>query len=274
MHITGVYKITNLINQQVYIGQAQDIEERWKKHREKGRNLNTSEAFNNPLYQDMKKYGLENFKFEILEECPISELNDKERYWISYFDSFNNGYNRTEGGQNAPHPNKMTSELFNNIIHDLQNTMLSTEEIGKRNGISGRMVRDINNGKSWTKDYLTYPIRKSLNILKLENKEKRIIIKKDKITNTIKYYCKQCGAEIHGYGKTGLCLNCYLFTLRQCERPSREELKKLIREKPFTQIAEQFGVSDNTIRKWCTVENLPIRKKDINNYSDEEWEKR
>ena len=53
---------------------------------------------------------------------------------------------------------------------------------------------------------------------------------------------------------------------------SREELKLLIRTTPFLQIGEQFGVSDNSIRKWCDKFNLPRKKSEINSYSDEEWE--
>ena len=59
---------------------------------------------------------------------------------------------------------------------------------------------------------------------------------------------------------------------RMVERPSREELKQLIRTTPFTTIAKQYGVTDNAIRKWCDFENLPRTKKEINSYSDEEWE--
>lgn len=60
---------------------------------------------------------------------------------------------------------------------------------------------------------------------------------------------------------------------RKVERPSREELKKLIREMPFTRVAEKYGVSDNAIRKWCKRYDLPIRKTDIKLMSDAEWEK-
>lgn len=88
----------------------------------------------------------------------------------------------------------------------------------------------------------------------------------------IKYYCSECGAEITN-NNSGLCATCASKKRRVCERPEREELKKLIRTVPFTRLAEQFGVSDKAITKWCINENLPSRKKDINSYSDEEWEK-
>ena len=52
---------------------------------------------------------------------------------------------------------------------------------------------------------------------------------------------------------------------------NRGELKDMIRTKPFTSIAKDFGVSDNAIRKWCDKYNLPRTKKEINKYTDEEW---
>ena len=52
----------------------------------------------------------------------------------------------------------------------------------------------------------------------------------------------------------------------------REELKTLIRIKPFTQIAKMYGVSDNAIRKWCKSEGLPSKSSEIKLYTDNEWE--
>ena len=88
----------------------------------------------------------------------------------------------------------------------------------------------------------------------------------------LKFFCKNCNKEITSQSKSGLCQECYNKSKRVCERPSREELKNLIRTMPFTRIGEKFGVSDKAITKWCVSENLPSRKKDINSYSDEEWE--
>ena len=92
-------------------------------------------------------------------------------------------------------------------------------------------------------------------------------------TEKIKYYCKECNKEISRNSNSGLCFECSSKLKRVCERPSREELKKLIRTTPFTKIGEQYGVSDKAITKWCISENLPSRKKDINSYSEEEWNK-
>ena len=83
------------------------------------------------------------------------------------------------------------------------------------------------------------------------------------------YYCQKCGKEV--YKGSTYCPECSHFLQRKSERPSREELKKLIREESFTQIGKQFNVSDNTIRKWCISEGLPKTKKEINSYSEDEW---
>lgn len=78
-----------------------------------------------------------------------------------------------------------------------------------------------------------------------------------------KFYCSECGKEITRDSQSGLCVSCMNIATRVVERPSRQELKQLIREMPFTQIGKKFGVSDNTIRKWCISANLPSRAKEI-----------
>lgn len=110
---------------------------------------------------------------------------------------------------------------------------------------------------------INYKRAKSLiekhNIL-LKEEEPKIIEKK---------YCKNCGKEINI--TSTYCVNCFNLSQRIVERPTREKFKEMIRNLPFTKIAEQFGVSDKAITKWCIAYNLPSRKKEINSYSDEEW---
>ena len=84
------------------------------------------------------------------------------------------------------------------------------------------------------------------------------------------YRCERCGAEITHKAK--LCVECASLASRKVDRPSRDELKDLIREKPFTHIAKEYFVTDNAIRKWCETYNLPSKKKDINSFTNEEWE--
>lgn len=86
-----IYKITNKVNNKSYIGQTRyTIEFRWKQHQHKKDNT----YFHNAIH----KYGIENFSIEILEKCNIEDLNSKEIFYIAKYDTFNNGYNLTIGG--------------------------------------------------------------------------------------------------------------------------------------------------------------------------------
>ncbi len=90
-----IYKITNNINKKMYIGQTSySLERRWTEHKS---------CFNKnvqyPLYRAFRKYGIENFKMELVEKCNISDLNDREIYWIQFYDTYKNGYNATLGGE-------------------------------------------------------------------------------------------------------------------------------------------------------------------------------
>lgn len=89
-----IYKITNKINSKIYIGQTSGtIEKRFKEHIKQSKYNDTFH-----LYRAMRKYGIENFEIEEIEECEDSLLSQKEKYYIKYFDSYKNGYNMTIGG--------------------------------------------------------------------------------------------------------------------------------------------------------------------------------
>lgn len=92
-----IYKIVNNKNNKIYIGQTiKSIQERFRIH------ITASKLIKNnniPLYQAFKKYGLENFKILLIEECDKLELNNREQYWINYYNSYNKGYNATLGGK-------------------------------------------------------------------------------------------------------------------------------------------------------------------------------
>lgn len=82
--------------------------------------------------------------------------------------------------------------------------------------------------------------------------------------------CLKCGTPISNGAK--LCRQCYKIDKQKTERPDRETLKELIRTTSFLQIGKDYNVSDNAIRKWCDNYNLPRTKKEINSYSNQEWE--
>ena len=89
----GIYKITKISNGKSYIGQSNDIERRFKEHQQKGVSSRI------PLDIAIQKYCIYAFTYEILEECPLNKLNEREQYWINYYDTVNNGYNCSAGGE-------------------------------------------------------------------------------------------------------------------------------------------------------------------------------
>ena len=110
----GIYKITNTINNKIYIGLSSNIEERWKIHKKRYK-IETDKEYEKHLYRSFRKYGLDAFTFEVIEECSVEELANREIYWISYYDSYANGYNETPGGEiicigGEKHPNHKLTE--------------------------------------------------------------------------------------------------------------------------------------------------------------------
>lgn len=87
---TGIYKITNIKNQMCYVGQAVDVSNRWKQHIKRG--LGAETPTKNKLYPVMTKEGVENFTFELIEECSPAQLNDREKYWQEFFKAKEFGY--------------------------------------------------------------------------------------------------------------------------------------------------------------------------------------
>ena len=94
---TGIYKITNIKTKECYIGQAIHIKERWAEHAKCGLGIDTPAG--NKLYKAIQEFGLWNFSFEVLEECPREQLNEKEKYYIDLYSSYDYGYNSTRGNK-------------------------------------------------------------------------------------------------------------------------------------------------------------------------------
>lgn len=100
MKKTGVYKITNLINGHSYIGASIDLGSRLAEHKSRYKHKNRIE-YDRPIYRAFRKYGIENFKFEIIEETSLEKLHEREKYWIKFYDTYLNKkhYNLTPGGE-------------------------------------------------------------------------------------------------------------------------------------------------------------------------------
>ena len=93
--ITGIYKITNLENGMCYVGQSVDIAERWKQHIKRG--IGADPATQNKLYPAMLEQGVENFTFELLEECPGAQLTEREKFYTDFYKAQEFGYSIKKG---------------------------------------------------------------------------------------------------------------------------------------------------------------------------------
>lgn len=133
--ICGIYKITNKINNKIYIGQSVDIIDRFRRHKRAKDDY--------IIHKAIRKYGVDNFTFEIIEECPREELDDKEKFWIKYYNSFsNNGYNMTPGGQGGAIPLNEKEVKQYSIAGEYIATFKSLKEAGRANNIDPRHISD------------------------------------------------------------------------------------------------------------------------------------
>lgn len=133
-----IYKITNTINGKYYIGQTiQNVKERFYQHCA----TKCSKAVSNmAIHRAIKKYGKSNFTVEVIEEIDSANLNDRERYWIKYYNSYNNGYNSTKGGQDGCKPFK---DLDVESIIKEYNTGKSLRTLGTIFKVDKQTIKDL-----------------------------------------------------------------------------------------------------------------------------------
>lgn len=239
--ICGIYKITNNINQKCYIGQSVNIERRWREERAAANSPSDLE-YDCPRSRAFRKYGLENFSFEILEQCEVSQLNSREGYWAKFYNSYTpTGYNVAQCGENHFHFNKLDREQFLSLVDDLMNTWIPEKQLALKYGISLDNVSKINMGSRCKIDELSYPLR-------IHNKTKR-------------NRCVICGKIIDH--KATYCTECSAKMKRTVERPSRKQLLMEIANSSFVKVGMKYGVSDKAIVKWCRAYGLPEHKKEL-----------
>lgn len=300
--ICGIYKITNKINGKMYIGQSVDIYDRWIKEK-------APSAQKYALQRAFDKYGRENFNFEIIERLKPDKLNEREIYWIAYYDTYNNGYNETLGGD--------TGHRYNyKEIYDLWASGVTCKQIEEKlhcdDGVITRALRCYDISEQEARSVNNYNKATPIVMIDIKTKESLKVFRSrfevcsflnitEAQTNSIQkgistkrkafgYYweklTKENSPKIIYTDEEVLSRQDFSFmrskenTLklsmaqRTVERPDRNTLKQLIRTIPFTTIGKMYGnVSDNAVRKWCDFEGLPRKKNVINSYSDKEWEK-
>lgn len=237
----GIYKFTNTITGESYIGQSVNIDKRFIQH--KNRHDPRQKTYENTYFHEMLwHYGFCNFSFEILEQCSKEQLNEKEKYYIEKYKTiYPYGYNKTYGGQDSGHTMKVDCiDTIIEIQELLKTTDLSNSEIGSLYNMSDQTISDINSGRTWFFDTIQYPIR---NGRKVFNKrfEKRT--------------CSCCGKLISKKAKSGLCHNCLCESISK--KPDKDTLYKLLCKNSFCSVARKYGVTDNAVRRWCDIYNIP-----------------
>lgn len=185
-----VYKFTNKITGKTYIGQTNNIEKRKRGHKSESFNPKAN-GYNLPFHAAIRKYGWENFEFEILEEIPDEfgreYLNEREIFFILYYKSLvdENGYNLTKGGEGC---NKgpltfeeqvQLSKIFNiEQIKDIQSMLLDGYEyfeiMSKYPQLTDSFLSNINLGWNFKRDDLSYPLATLHTKFSRETKQKII----------------------------------------------------------------------------------------------------
>ena len=146
MDFCGIYKIENSINGKVYIGQSTNIFYRLRNHISETFNPN-SRSYDSPIHRAIRKYGIENFTFEIIDFClNKEELDEEETYWIQKYDSYINGYNATMGGEGVLRINKED-------IYLLWDKGMSVAEIANETGRGkDSVIRILDGYKNYTNE--------------------------------------------------------------------------------------------------------------------------
>ena len=142
----GIYKITKKENGKAYIGQSNDIDRRLKEHQYKN-DLAIEKA--------IQKYGIDAFNYEVVEECPLENLNEREKYWIRYYNTYKGfGYNCNEGGGDSRNENNGRTKLTNQdvaYIRDCYNKHLRRRDVYEqfKDKITFQPFASIWDGSTW-----------------------------------------------------------------------------------------------------------------------------
>ena len=157
-----IYSYKNKITNSRYIGKTNNLERRKREHLSNALNTN-SNYYNSMWMKKLREYGIDSFDFEILEVCEEKEVNEREVYWISYYNSFlGKGYNSTAGGDSNDRTTRILKEEdADQIRKKLKNNKEPQNKIAKDFNISQTLLSNINTGLRYHSNSYEYPIRKN-----------------------------------------------------------------------------------------------------------------
>ena len=213
-----IYKITNDINKKVYIGQTTyELAERWKHH------IADAKRYPYKIYRAMNKYGIEHFQIELIEECDNSELDIKEIYWIGKYDSYENGYNSTLGGNGVL---KYNHEEILKLWNEGYPIVYIANKYGAHPDVIGKIIR-------------SFGVTKKEIFHRGSGNNRKIIAQYDKAGNLIKIYPSGSEAARQTGNAQGNISKCCLGKTKTCggyiwkyidEQYTKEEKYELLKE--------------------------------------------
>lgn len=272
-----IYKYTNKITGKTYIGQTNNLQKRYNGHKSEAYNPNAP-GYNLPFHCAIRKYGMENFSYDILEEIADGEsqdfINNREIYFIGYYHSLvnENGYNLTIGGDGCPKPpltykeKLKRSKLFTGEeIQDIQQRLINDEEYDDIEAIYAPKLKrtflvNINTGTNFYNPEFDYPLKKNAKS-KFSQREIRMI--KDRIKSGEKYASIQKDFNIKSAGFLSMInTGKYFFseedTYPLCKKGSTKEenevwvqgiIKDILKtKKSLSQIAKDWNKSYSTVK--------------------------
>ena len=247
-----IYKIINLSNQKLYIGQTKKtIEERFQNHLKLAK-----KHINRCLYNAMNKYGYNNFIIEQIEEVPDEQLDDREKYWIAYYNTTNHdyGYNMTAGGgggdtwTNNPHK-AITSQKISE--HNKNKHSIPPVRHKQMIELARQKNTIIIDKKSLEQDIK--------NFMSIEDICKKYSFSRKTFYNKCQELFNMTPTEIRGSKlKTSNSMKIYI---------DKDQLHQLLKqEKSLPEMAAYFNVSKETIRRNIVQyygKNLKDVRKDV-----------
>ena len=251
-----IYKITNILNQKSYIGKTiRDPEIRWNEHKQDNKHPNL------PLQRAFKKYGINSFSFEIIEEVKEELLDEREKYYIKKFNTYKQGYNATLGGEGGvthtlpkeeiekiltlwkqkctiSQISKITGHSFSAIQNHIKKTGITNEQykkqikLNKNKALKNIKLRERQNLKKenkFTKEQEKIIFEDFNNFYSCTYISKKIKCSYKKLYNFLKNFYTEEEIIARSKIKTSLSKKYYKYTLDDIfikEYKNREELKQ------------------------------------------------